>query len=62
MRSIGIGLVGTGYMGKAHAVALQAVAAVFNTNLRPVCEVICSTTAAGAATKAAEFGFKESTS
>jgi predicted dehydrogenase len=62
VKPIGIGLVGTGYMGKAHAVALQRVAAVFDTKLRPVCEVICSTTAAGAAAKAAQFGFKESTS
>jgi predicted dehydrogenase len=60
--SIGIGLVGTGYMGKAHAVALQAVGARFNTTLRPLCEVICSTTAEGAARKAAEYGFKASTS
>ena len=62
MAAIGIGLIGTGYMGKAHAVALKAVGAVFNTALRPVCEVICSTTAAGAAQKAAEFGFARSTS
>jgi predicted dehydrogenase len=60
--TIGIGLVGTGYMGKAHAVALQSVGAVFNTRLRPVCEVICSTTSAGAARKAAEYGFNTSTS
>jgi predicted dehydrogenase len=60
--TIGIGLVGTGYMGKAHAVALKSVGAVFNTSLRPVCEVICSTTAAGAASKAAEYGFNASTS
>ena len=53
---------GTGYMGKAHAVALQAVGARFDTGLRPVCEVICSTTAAGAARKAAEYGFNASTS
>jgi len=62
MRSIGFGLVGTGYMGKAHAVALKSVGAVFNTNLRPVCELICSTTEAGAAQKAAELGFNQSTS
>lgn len=61
MRTIGIGLVGTGYMGKAHAVALQSVGAVFDTPLRPVCEVICSTTEAGAARKAAEYGFRAST-
>jgi predicted dehydrogenase len=60
--TIGIGLVGTGYMGKAHAVALKSVAAVFNTKLRPVCEVICSTTETGAARKAAEYGFNASTS
>jgi len=59
--TIGIGLVGTGYMGKAHAVALQSVGAVFNTRLRPICEVICSTTADGAARKAAEYGFNDST-
>jgi predicted dehydrogenase len=59
---IGIGLVGTGYMGKAHAVALKAVGAVFNTRLRPVCELICSTTPSGAAQKAAELGFDRSTS
>jgi len=60
VRPLGIGLVGTGYMGKAHAVALQSVGAVFNTRLRPVCEMICSTTAEGAARKAIEFDFKSS--
>ena len=47
-------------MGKAHAVALMAVGAVFNTGLRPVCEMICSTTDEGAACKAREFGFRSS--
>ncbi len=58
---IGIGIVGAGYMGKAHAVALKAVGAVFNTRLRPVCEMICTTTQKGAAAKAAELGFNRST-
>ena len=35
MREIGIGVVGGGYMGKAHSVALSAVGAVFATELRP---------------------------
>ena len=61
MTALGVGVVGTGYMGKAHSVALKAVATVFNTGLRPVCEMICATTEAGAAAKAAEFGFKRST-
>lgn len=40
MRQIGIGLVGGGYMGKAHAVAYAAVGAVFDTALRPRLEMI----------------------
>jgi predicted dehydrogenase len=59
---IGIGIVGGGYMGKAHAVAMAAVASVFDTALRPSLEVICTTTPAGAADKARQFGFKRSTS
>ena len=35
MTEIGIGIIGGGYMGKAHAVAMQAVGAVFDTALRP---------------------------
>ena len=35
MTDIGIGIVGGGYMGKAHAVAMSSVGAVFNTTLRP---------------------------
>ncbi len=60
-RPIGIGIVGSGYMGKAHSVAMAAVGAVFDTNLRPVLEMICTTSEAGAAAKAAEFGFRRST-
>jgi predicted dehydrogenase len=62
MAKIGIGIVGGGYMGKAHSVAMSAVAAVFDTKLRPSLEVICTTTTAGAADKARQFGFARSTS
>jgi predicted dehydrogenase len=62
MAQIGIGIVGGGYMGKAHSVAMTAVAAVFDTHLRPSLEVICTTTEAGAAEKARQFGFRTSTS
>ena len=47
MTKIGIGIVGGGYMGKAHSVAMSAVGAVFDTALRPSLEVICTTTAEG---------------
>jgi predicted dehydrogenase len=59
---IGIGIIGGGYMGKAHAVAMAAVGAVFDTALRPALEVICTTTPDGAAEKARQFGFARSTS
>lgn len=61
MKKIGIGIVGAGYMGKAHCVAMAAVASVFDTQLRPSLEVICTTTVAGAADKARQFGFARST-
>ncbi len=59
---IGIGIIGGGYMGKAHSVAMSAVGAVFGTKLRPVLEMICTTSDAGAAQKAKAFGFNRSTS
>lgn len=60
-QQIGIGIIGGGYMGKRHAVAMHAVGALCNTHLRPVCEMICTTTAKGAALKAQQLGFKRST-
>ncbi|MBO6757271.1 MAG: Gfo/Idh/MocA family oxidoreductase [Roseibium sp.] len=60
-RNIGIGIVGGGYMGKAHAVAMHSVGPVFNTALRPVLEMVCTTTPDGAAKKAQELGFSSST-
>jgi len=61
MSTIGIGIIGTGYMGKAHSVAMNCVGAVFNTSLKPVCEMICATTEEGAKAKAENFGFNRST-
>ncbi|MCJ8322878.1 MAG: Gfo/Idh/MocA family oxidoreductase [Rhizobiales bacterium] len=61
MRNIGIGIIGGGYMGKAHAVAYHAVGAVFATNLRPVCELVCTTTETGARETAKKLGFLRST-
>jgi predicted dehydrogenase len=62
LASIGIGVVGAGYMGKAHSVAMAAVGAVFNTALRPRLEMICTTTPEGAEQKAQEYGFVSATS
>ncbi|MEL6294180.1 MAG: Gfo/Idh/MocA family oxidoreductase [Pseudomonadota bacterium] len=48
MQEIGVGLVGGGYMGKAHAVAYSAVGAVFQTRLRPRLEMIAAASPASA--------------
>lgn len=61
MTDIGIGLVGGGYMGKAHAVALSAVGAVFDTALRPRLEVIAATSAASAERYRKAYGFARGT-
>ena len=60
-REIGIGIIGAGYMGKTHSVAMQAVASVFDTALRPRCEMICTTTPDGAKEAARKFGFNRYT-
>ena len=44
MADIGIGIIGGGYMGKAHSVAMASVGAVFNTKLRPKLEMIAAKT------------------
>ncbi|NNK77114.1 MAG: Gfo/Idh/MocA family oxidoreductase [Litoreibacter sp.] len=61
MAEIGIGIIGGGYMGKAHAVAMSAVGAVFNTALRPRLEMVAASSDASAARYAQAFGFARST-
>ncbi|MEL6617319.1 MAG: Gfo/Idh/MocA family oxidoreductase [Pseudomonadota bacterium] len=61
MKRIGIGIVGGGYMGKAHAVAVSAVGAVFNTDLRPALEMVCASSPASAERYRTEFGFNRAT-
>lgn len=56
MAEIGIGLIGGGYMGKAHAVAFSAVGAVFNTELRPRLEMIAAGSLASAERYRAAYG------
>lgn len=61
MTEIGIGIVGGGYMGKAHAVAMSAVGAVFNTALRPRLEMVCASTPASAKRYRKAYGFARGT-
>ncbi len=55
---IGIGIIGGGYMGKAHAVAYSAVGAVFDTPLRPRLEMVAAGSPASAERYRAAFGFQ----
>ena len=61
MPEIGVGIVGGGYMGKAHSVAMSAVGAVFNTALRPRLEMICASTPESAERYRAAYGFRRAT-
>lgn len=56
MADIGIGLIGGGYMGKAHAVAFSAVGPVFDTPLRPRLEMIAAGSLASAERYRAAYG------
>jgi predicted dehydrogenase len=62
MASIGIGIVGGGYMGKAHAVAHAAVGAVFGTALRPRLEMVAASSPASAECYREAFGFARAAS
>ncbi len=61
MPEIGIGIVGGGYMGKAHSVAMAAVGAVFDTGLRPRLEMIAATSADSAEGYRRAYGFSRAT-
>ena len=61
MTEIGIGILGGGYMGKAHAVAMSSVGALFGTALRPRLEMVCATTPESAERYRAAYGFRRGT-
>ena len=58
MAEIGIGIIGGGYMGKAHAVAYAAVGAVFETSLKPRLEMVAAGSLASAERYRDAFGFQ----
>ena len=41
VRTIGVGVIGTGFIGKAHSIAYSAVSSVFGAGLRPTLEIVC---------------------
>jgi predicted dehydrogenase len=61
MRELGIGLIGTGFMGKAHAFAYRAAHAAFPDTPVPVLRTVADVSAEGAAKAAEQYGFAAST-
>jgi predicted dehydrogenase len=61
MKTIRIGLVGSGFMGKAHSLAYRGVAGVFRLPVQPVLELLADATPDLAAAAARDFGFARST-
>jgi len=62
MTTIGVGLIGTGYMGKCHALAWNAVKPVFGDGPRPRLVHLAEVSPELAHRRADEFGFEKSTS
>ena len=58
MNELRFGLIGTGFMGKAHAIALRSVATVFPGNPVPVLAHLVDSDAAKAQSLAADWGFE----
>ena len=61
MKQVRIGLIGTGYIGKAHAIAYAQAPTVFNLQGQLVREMVAEVTPELAAERAQAFGFRRST-
>ena len=62
MKEIGVGVIGTAFMGKAHSIAYAAAGTAFGDGLRPRLEMLCDINPERAIIKQAEMGFSRSTS
>lgn len=61
MPELGVGLIGTGFMGKCHALAWAAVGRVFAETAAPRLELLCETPRGRAEAMARQFGFARAT-
>jgi predicted dehydrogenase len=62
MKTIGVGVIGTAFMGKAHSIAYAAAGTAFGGNLRPQLEIVFDRNPEVAEAKRAEMGFARGTS
>jgi predicted dehydrogenase len=61
VKTIRIGLIGSGFMGKTHSLAYRTVGGVFRLPVQPVLELLADVTPEAAAAAARDFGFARST-
>lgn len=59
-KQLHVGMIGAGYMGKAHSIALHSVRSIFQTELAPVCELLATSNAESAALAADALGWRRS--
>ena len=62
MKKVKVGLIGTGYMGKAHAIAFASVPTIFSLDTDVVCELLFDPEIEIAKEKAKAWGFNRYTS
>lgn len=61
MKTVGIGLIGTGFMGKTHALAFRSAKAVFGDVPTPKLAALCDSPLEKAQKMAVQFGFERAT-
>ncbi|MGA7277753.1 MAG: Gfo/Idh/MocA family oxidoreductase [Desulfocapsaceae bacterium] len=61
MKEIGVGVIGTAFMGKAHSLAYAAAGTAFGDGLRPRRETVCDIDPQVAEAKRVEMGFSRAT-
>jgi predicted dehydrogenase len=61
VKSIGVGIIGTGFMGKAHGLAYRAVGGIFPLSLRPVLEMVADSDRDAGSRAFAQLGFRRLT-
>ena len=60
-KKLRVGMIGYGFMGKAHSIAYSASASVFGTGLRPNLEIVCDLSPERAYQRATDLGFSRHT-
>ena len=61
MRTIGVGLIGSGFMGRSHAIGLRATQGVFGADIVPRLELLADADLVRAEAAAVAFGFARAT-